>query len=134
MDVDKANGSFEIIFEHEPDYLRAEIRGPQDNYHVTTAYWERIADELTRTGYDRLLVVEMLEGNIDIQEAFRAVRDRERSRFDGIRIAFFDLRKDHNPTNSYCAAAAAHVGYELEVFTNLHEAKKWLTADADTDH
>ena len=117
---------FVIQFENEPGYLRAEISAEHDSYDVTTSYWNRIAEELRNTGHRKILIVEMIENNIEIQDAFRAIRERDKSSFEGVRIAFFDMKKDHVPLNSFGAAAAAHLGYEIEVFSNIHAAKDWL--------
>jgi len=124
---------FEINFENELEYLRAEVTGEHDSYDVTIAYWDRIARELRATGHKKLLVVEMLQDNIDVKDAFRAIRERDKSSFEGVKIAFFDMKKDHVPINSFGAAAAAHLGYQIEVFSNLHAAKDWLLAVKSQD-
>jgi hypothetical protein len=89
------------------------VSGPTDSYEVTKRYWNRIAEELQDSGYKKLLVVESLGGNIEVSDAFQAIRERERAKFEGVRIAFFDAKPDHAPVNSFCAAAAAQIGYEV---------------------
>ena len=120
---------FTINFVHEPEYLRAEVFGEQDSYQITALYWQKIAEELDKTGYKKLLVVEMLGENIEILDAIRAIRDRESRSFQGVKIAFFDMKQDHTATNSYGVAAAAHMGYDVEIFTDLHKAKDWLISE-----
>jgi hypothetical protein len=120
--------SFVVNFENEPEYLRAEVSANHDSYDVTSRYWSRIAEELRNTGHRKLLIVEMIEDNIEIGDAFRAIRERDKGSFQGVKIAFFDIKKDHVPINSFGAAAAAHLGYEIEVFSNIHAAKDWLLA------
>lgn len=119
---------FVIRFESDSEYLRAEVSAEHDSYDVTTGYWNRIAEELRSTGHRKLLIVEMIENNIEIRDAFRAIRERDMSSFEGVKIAFFDMKKDHVPVNSFGAAAAAYLGYEIEVFSNIHAARDWLLA------
>ena len=129
MDPAEPDPTFDISFEHELDYLRAEITGERDSYEVTVAYWRRIGEELARTGHKKVLVIEMLKENIEIIDAVRAIHERDASIFAGVKIAFFDMKKDHSPTNSYGAAAAAKLGYRVEVFSDIYKAKEWLLAD-----
>jgi hypothetical protein len=130
----KERSHFEISFRYEREYLCAEVSGPTDSYHITTQYWQRIAEELDGSEYKRLLIVETLGENIDVFDGFRAIRDRDREKFAGVRIAFFDAKPDHAPINSFCAAAAAHTGYEVEVFSDIADAVTWLLSPGGTDY
>ena len=120
---------FTIEFRHGRDILRAEVSGPVRSLGVVAAYWNRIAAELARTGRKKLLVVETMWANLDIFKAIESVRLQDPADFAGVKIAFVDTVPRHNAINVYSAAAAARMGYEVEVFRDVRDAELWLGSE-----
>jgi len=122
---------FTIHLRHGRGTLRAEVSGTVRSLEVAAAYWTRIGAELQRTGCKKLLVVETMWANLDIFKAIGSVRRQDPADFAGVRIAFVDTVPRHYAINVYGAAAAARMGYEVEVFREVLDAELWLDSESN---
>ena len=124
---DTTSDEYQLTFDYRSEYLIAKVSGVKDSVEVTCDYWKRVGEELRSTGYKKVLVLEMLRDTITVDEGVRCVRARDTDSFSGVKIAFIDIRADHNKVNAFVHGACILAGFHTRVFTNLRDAKEWLT-------
>lgn len=117
---------FQIHFAHSADLLRAQVEGPHDSYEVSVAYWHAIADERTRCGATRVLVVENLAESTSSETTLRLASELLTLNFEGCRVAFVDRGVVNRSVQEVIAMQAREVGIVASVFGQEAEALNWL--------
>lgn len=118
--------NYSLTFEHRPEYLYAYVSGEHDNYAISRAYWQEIADHIKSTEYDSVLVDEDLEEPASVTDVFQLVSEFQQMGFGGIRIAFFDRKIEHHELNSFGELVASNRGMIGRAFNDIKLAEEWL--------
>ena len=117
--------TYNLKFEDRTDYLFVKISG-QDSFSSSLRYWNEIADEVGKRGYQKLLVHEKLTGNLSGREMYDLIMDLKVSVLKNVRIAFFDENSADNLINNLGRLIANHRGGKVRIFSRLDEAQRWI--------
>jgi len=124
-----ASKSYELSFEHRPQYLYAYVCGEHDSYEISKQYWQEVADECKKTDYKKVLIDEDISANVSITEIYEFASEIPKMGFQGIRVAFFDRYPEQQKINSFGETVATNRGLFSRIFTNFDEAEKWLLSE-----
>jgi hypothetical protein len=119
---------YRLTFEHRSAYLYALVEGEKDNYEISRAYWQEIADECTGKKFDRVLIVEDIVETGSIAEIYQLCSEFSQMGYGGIRIAFIDRRDEQNEENQFGELVAVNRGINVKIFNDIEGAEKWLLA------
>lgn len=122
------DSTYTLTFEDRGTYLYVIISG-QDSYAASLAYWKKIAEEVQRLGYRKLLVHESLVGGVDEGEVFDIIMTLQRSALMGVHIAFYDDRNEDTPVNALGQLIANNRGGSVRLFRTLDAARNWIEQD-----
>jgi len=117
---------YHLTFSYHLDYLEAEVVGFEDSLEVSCSYWQEIAAEVRRGGFDKVLVVERIVGNVDPADAFEIARRNAATDFRGAKIAFVDAYEDHRDINRLCETVSNNRGRNIRCCESVLAAAKWL--------
>jgi len=117
---------YRLTFEYRPAYLYAHVEGENDNYEISSAYWQEIADECTNKEFDRVLIIEDIVETGSLAEIYQLCSEFSRMGYDEIKIAFIDRRSDQEEQNKFGELVAVNRGLNVKIFTDIDEAEKWL--------
>lgn len=119
--------SWRLQFEDRTEYLYADVQGPEDSLAITTAYWQRIAEECRRRGLRRVLVRDGLRGEPATPDEFRRLAENLLgSGLEHVRIAFHEPVSEHVRFSEFGELAMREAGFLLRVFGSEREAAIWL--------
>ena len=121
--------SYQINFEHRPQYLYVYVSGEHDSYEISHRYWLEVAGECNRTGYRKVLIDEDIEEDISMAEMFQLATALPQIGFQGVHVAFYDRFAEHADLNQFGELVATNRGLLARVFNNLEEAEKWLLTE-----
>lgn len=123
---------FDLQFADRGDYLYVAVRGTQDSFAITLAYWRAVVEECARRGTRRMLVCDDLKGDPATPEEFERLAAALRGRgLEHIRIAFHETVSAHLRLVEYGELAFREAGFTLRVFGSEREAELWLRYGQD---
>ncbi len=117
---------YTIEFEHRPKYLYAFISGKDDTLKITKNYWLEMLEECHKSGFNKLLVEEDLQGSLSMQEVFEFASEYAEMGFREILVAFVDRHPAHQQLNRFAELVATNRGGQMRVFDSVSDAKQWL--------
>ncbi|HEX2639003.1 MAG TPA: hypothetical protein VHL50_00450 [Pyrinomonadaceae bacterium] len=116
-----------LTIENRKDYLFIRVDGERDNAEITTRMWKQVASICRQTGQTNVMLVEAIEENIDLAEAYDTVWDRRLDEFAHLKIAFVDLVEDHHEVNEFVNGCTRNRGLNIRLFRSIQAAEKWLS-------
>jgi len=116
-----------LTIENRKKYLYIRVDGERDNAEITTRMWKQVASICRQTGQTKVMLVEAIEENIDLAEAYDTVWDRRLDEFAHLKIAFVDLVEEHHEVNEFVNSCTRNRGLNIRLFRNIEAAEKWLT-------
>ncbi len=119
---------YTLKFEHRPKYLYVFVEGEKDNYEISRAYWQEIADYLKKTEFERVLVDENILEPSSVIDVFQLVSDFPKMGFSGIQIAFHDRQISHQELSEFGELVASNRGLNARVFNDPKLAEDWIGA------
>lgn len=117
---------YRLTFEHRASYLYAYVEGEHDNYEISRAFWQEIADEVDRIGIDKVLIDENIVESVSMAEVFQLASEIPKMGFGSTRVAFVDRYLDQQEVNSFGELVAVNRGLRGKVFNDITEAETWL--------
>ncbi|MCK7595296.1 hypothetical protein [Pseudomarimonas salicorniae] len=121
--------ALDFRFELRPGYLFARCSGPEDNLAVSACMWQRIADELARTGLSRVLVEEDFPNQVPAEVIYQVGELIVEMFPPGTRIAHVDQHGGDVVLNEFGATVVNAGGVHGAVFGSLAAAESWLRGD-----
>jgi len=121
---------YSINFEMRPGYLYAYVKGDNDSYEISNAYWTEIAAECAKHNVQRLLIDEDLDKQVEsMSEVYQGASERTFMGLAGLKIAFVDRHPDHHELNLFGELVSTNRGLFCKVFRDLKEGEAWLVSD-----
>ncbi len=117
---------YTITFEERSDYLYAYVEGEQDNYEISRAYWQEVADRAASVDAKRVMIHENILEPGTFAGVYRLASEIPAMGFGRARIAFVDPYIEQNEINSFGELVALNRGVKGKVFNDLQEAEDWL--------
>ncbi len=121
--------SYQLSFEHRPEYLYGHVEGDEDSLEISRQYWEEVSAECQRTGQTRVLIEEDLQGQVRAWEAFEVACLVPQLGFKGAKIAFVDNFRYEKEINDFIRSVSVNRGLNVNIFDNVEQAERWLLAD-----
>lgn len=118
-----------LTIENRQHYLYIRVDGERDNADITTRMWKQVATTCRQTGQRKVMVVEAIEENIELADAYDTVWDRRLDEFDGLKIAFVDLIEEHHEVNEFVNNCTRNRGLNIRLFRSIEAAEDWLLED-----
>lgn len=115
-----------LKFEERVDYLFAEVTGPRDSRVISTAYWQRIAEQCAIRKTRKLMVVENLgdfDGERDMANMVDAIIAMG---MDRLKVAFVIGRVEEMARLEHGEILAIERGANGRVFESTSLAERWL--------
>jgi hypothetical protein len=128
VDTIENNKPYQLTFEPRPSYLYAYVKGDEDSYEISRAYWQEIADECRKNKYKKVLIVEDIAESGTIAEAYQLCSEFPQMGYIGIKVAFVDRYSEQNEENQFGELVAVNRGINGKLFGEVDEAEKWLLA------
>lgn len=128
MDNIENDKPYHLTFEQRPGYLYAYVAGEEDNYEISRAYWQEIADQCKERKCSKVLVVEDIVECGTIAEAYQLCSEFPQMGYIGIKVGFVDRYLDQQEANQFGELVAVNRGINAKVFNDVEEAEKWLLA------
>jgi hypothetical protein len=119
----------DVRFEHRGAYLFAHITGKGESLQTTQANWREIADACKRGGYNKVLILEDIEGEMPFMEQFAFAAGLKEIGFDGVKVAFVDAKAEQFANNKFAEDVAVNRGANGRLFQDIDEALAWLLSD-----
>ena len=129
MRKNRQDDSCVLTIENRQHYLYIRVDGERDNAEITTRMWKQVATICRQTGQTKVMLVEAIEENIDLDEAYDTVWDRRYDEFDGLKIAFVDLIEEHHEVNEFVNKCTRNRGLNIRLFRSIKAAENWLRED-----
>ncbi len=120
-----AGSGFRVVFDDEPDYLRAYVFDGSDSVEVSSAMWHLLGEECRAVGARRLLVLEDLLSTVEVPQIEAVVDAMFAAGLVDVRIAFVELRDDIEGSElgeSLCLER----GMVIRIFSQEAQARRWL--------
>ena len=116
---------FKVRFEHHHGYLRAYVHDGRDSLQVSIAMWKLLAEQCRKLNMRRLLVLEDLEGTVDVAEVPKVIDAMIDFGFEHIRCAFVELGTDQQGSE-HGAILLTERGMTTHVGGDEFAARHWL--------
>jgi len=116
---------FKVRFEQHPGYLRAYVHDGRDSLDVSIAMWKLLAEQCRKLNMRRLLVLEDLEGTVDVAEVPKVIDAMIEFGFADIRCAFVELGSDQQGSE-HGAILLTERGMTTHVGGDEFAARHWL--------
>ena len=130
MTISGDGKEYTITFELRPQYLYAYVKGDQDSYDISNAYWTEISAECAKQKVRKLLVDEDLAKPMNsMSEVFQGAAERTFMGLSGLKIAFVDRHPEHLEQNLFGELVSTNRGLFCKVFGDLREGEEWLISD-----
>jgi hypothetical protein len=120
---------FELVFEEHPGYFFACVEGDSKDPAAINDYQTKIAAEISRTRYDRVMIKRDIPISNNAPEHFSLIYKVRAWEMRKIKFAFVDVNPEHLKSYDFALLFARSHGIEAEVFGDVPTAKKWLLAD-----
>ena len=115
-----------IKFEDRLDYLFAEVTGPRDSEDISTAYWQRIAEQCERRKTRKLMVVENLGDFVGERNMSSMVDALIAMGLGRLKVAFVIGRIEEMARLEHGEILAMERGANGRVFESTSLAERWL--------
>lgn len=113
-----------------PEYMEIDIRGvinPSNEQRDAFERWRMIADLCKQTNKTRVLVISYFTGNYTLNTSFNLVDKAQNLGWNlEYKLAMVVLDRDRFAKLTFIETAMVSVGYEMKLFKNKRNAKKWL--------
>ena len=116
---------FKVRFEHHHGYLRAYVHDGRDSLDVSIAMWKLLGEQCRKLNIRRLLVLEDLEGTVDVAEVPKVIDAMIEFGFADIRCAFVELGTDQQGSE-HGAILLTERGMTTHVGGDEFAARHWL--------
>ena len=116
---------FKVRFEQHPGYLRAYVHDGRDSLEVSIAMWKLLGEQCRKLNIRRLLVLEDLEGTVDVAEVPKVIDAMIEFGFADIRCAFVELGSDQQ-RSEHGAILLTERGMTTHVGGDEFAARHWL--------
>lgn len=116
---------FSIRFSDEPGYLRAHVFEGTDSLAVSIAMWQMLGEECHRAGATKLLVLEELQGTVDLEDVEQVIQAMVDAGFASVKIAFVELLDDIQGSE-HGEILCLERGIVIHTFSSEHPAFRWL--------
>ena len=116
---------FKVRFEQHPGYLRAYVHDGRDSLEVSIAMWKLLGEQCRKLNIRRLLVLEDLEGTVDVAEVPKVIDAMIEFGFADIRCAFVELGTDQQGSEHGAILLTEH-GMRTHVGGDEFAARHWL--------
>jgi hypothetical protein len=120
---------YALTLEQRPGYLYAYVEGEHDSYEISKAFWQEIAQEVVRSGVDRVLIDENIVESASLADMYQLASEIPTMGFGSTRVAFVDRHLDHQEINSFGELVAVNRGMRGKLFNDFETAEKWLLRD-----
>ncbi len=127
--MSEAARSYELRFEHRPEWLEAYISAPKDSVEVSLAYIREIAEECRRSNCQRVLVVEDIPTNLSTLEMHEVCARAADLGGRGLIVAYVDLCFHETEANQFRETVAVNRGINIRFFRTVAEAQAWLRSE-----
>ncbi|MFT3744427.1 MAG: hypothetical protein QM785_09030 [Pyrinomonadaceae bacterium] len=117
---------YRLTFEERPSYLYAYVEGEKDNYDISRAYWQEVADMVVRIGSECVLIDENIVESGSFADVYRLASEIPEMGFGRARIAFVDRFLDQSEVNEFGELVALNRGANGRVFNDVKTAESWL--------
>lgn len=125
----KSDVAFELQTVDRKGYLEARISG-RNLHEVIIGYIEQVHRQCIQRGFDRVLILESLRGNMTHADIFDVVAEVSRSLTPPLRkIATVYLLRPDQDKLQFCETMARSRGIPARFFFDETEAKSWLLSD-----
>ena len=116
---------FKVRFEHHHGYLRAYVHDGRDSLDVSIAMWKLLGEQCRLFNARRLLVLEDLEGTVDVAEIPKVIDAMEAFGFAHIRTAFVEMQSDL-AGSEMGGILASERGVSIYISSDEVAARHWL--------
>ena len=116
---------FKVRFEHHHGYLRAYVHDGRDSLDVSIAMWKLLGEQCRLFNARRLLVLEDLDGTVDVAEIPKVIDAMIDFGFAEIRTAFVELGSDQQGSE-HGAILLTERGMRIHVGGDEFAARHWL--------
>jgi hypothetical protein len=120
---------YQLTLEEQDGFLTAHVRGETDSVATSLAYWNEIADEARRRGYQRMLVLEYFRNAASLMDVYQ-VAEQLPEIIHGLTVAFVDAQADQFEANQFGEDVAVNRGAVGRVFRTEEAARDWLRSMA----
>lgn len=117
---------YKLKFEYHPKYLFAQVGGGNDSLRVSKDYWLKVLSEGEHHDYNKILIVEDLEGKLSYSDTYEFSMWLTKSCLHNFLVAFVDLRPHHQDSNELAELLASNRGFPIKTFADTTEAAEWL--------
>lgn len=117
---------FELHVSVVAGILRAQVEGPHDTLAISMAYWTKIVEERTRSGLQRVLVIENLEETGSLDDLMPLLDHLIKLDLVGCKVAFVDSGSSQRSAQEHMTIVAREHGILAGVFGDENEAMIWL--------
>lgn len=121
-----SESDFEIRFEERAGYFYAFVSGKEDSLAISLDYWQKVIEECTQRGYDRLLVEEEFPNQVSPREMYTLIVEIKKKLTTPMKIVFMDREAEHSELNLFGETVAVNRGIIGRVYTEIEEAENWL--------
>ena len=118
---------YTIETELRDDYLWALVGGDRLTARIAEAYWNEIADLCREKDCEKVLIEKDFKIPVGPEDMIQ-MADHVAKILPTIRIAFVDRRR-HDTINELGKRLARNHRLKMQVFSNVHDAEKWLRAN-----
>ena len=116
---------FKIRIEPQHGYLRAYVHDGHDSLDVSIAMWKLLAEQCRKYNARRLLVLEDLDGTVDVPDSDKVIDAMVDFGFTKIRTAFVELQSDQQGSE-LGAILLTERGVQIHVGGDEYTARHWL--------
>jgi hypothetical protein len=116
---------FKVRIEHHHGYLRAYVHDGRDSLEVSIAMWKLLAEQCRKHNARRLLVLEDLDGTVEVDNIDKVIDAMVEFGFEQIRTAFVELQSDQQGSE-LGAILLTERGVRIHVGGDEFAARHWL--------
>jgi len=125
--LDEQNKPYAIEFEEHESYLHAIVGGLRVTSEIALGYWQEIIDECEKLGYSKILLEHNFVEMISKDEMLEVIGPVAHL-LEGRMFAFYD-HYGHYEIPEAGKAILRSLNVKMQIFHDLHDARKWLTAN-----
>ena len=116
--------TYKTTIEEREGYIFARMEGPE-SHEAAVRFWHDLAEAAEKSGRDRFLVVDDVDGTLSISEHYDISLVVARL-FASRRIAYVDAKEETYAKNKFGETVVVNRGVNAEVFRLEDEALDWL--------
>ena len=119
--------TYNIEMEIKGDHLWVLVGGPKLTAEISAAYWNEIAAKCASTKCEKVLIEKNFVDTVNPEEMILMADNLSRT-LPHVRVAFIDRFK-HDAINELGKKLARNRDVLFQVFGNVNDAEKWLSAN-----